>query len=363
MIQQLIDLAIQIQQIPAPTFEEKTRGEFVRSLFVKENLKDVAMDSIGNVLARLPGSDSSARPLIVSAHLDTVFPNRTSLQVRKEAGKVFGPGIGDNSLGVAALFGLLWSLRQRKIELKRDVWFVANVGEEGLGDLQGMREVVNRFGADVTGYLILEGLALGHVYHKGIGVQRYRIHVQTNGGHSWSDYGNPSAVHELAALVTKLTAMDVPSVPRSTMNVGTISGGTGVNVLASDAICELDLRSESPTALTKLIGQAERLIRSANREDVKVTFEIIGQRPAGEITENHPLIQLAVDCSQAQGLSATLTAGSTDANIPLSKGYPALVLGITTGGGAHTIKEFIDAEPVTKGMDVLVKFVEGVCRE
>jgi acetylornithine deacetylase/succinyl-diaminopimelate desuccinylase-like protein len=358
LIGSLIDLAIQIQQIPAPTFEESRRAEFVRGLFIKENLKDISMDAVGNVYARLRGNDSSARPLIVSAHLDTVFPNGTNLTVRREAGRVYGPGIGDNSLGVAALFGLLWRLRSNKIELHHDVWFVANVGEEGLGDLRGMREVVSRFGGNVTGYLVLEGLALGHVYHQAIGVQRYRIHVETAGGHSWSDYGNPSAVHELAALVTKLTSLEMPSAPRTTMNVGTINGGTGVNVIASEAICELDLRSENPIALNRLIDQVEGFIRAANRVGVKTTFELIGQRPAGEIPAEHPLIQTAVRLSQARDLTATLTAGSTDANIPLSKGYPALVLGITTGGGAHTLNEFVEVEPVQKGMDVLVKYVE-----
>ncbi|MDD2922154.1 MAG: M20/M25/M40 family metallo-hydrolase, partial [Anaerolineales bacterium] len=248
----LIDLAIEVQQIAAPTFAEGQRGEFVRGLFEKENLKDVSMDSLGNVYARLPGSQKNAKPLIVSAHLDTVFPTSVNLAVKKEAGKIFAPGIGDNSLGVAALFGILWALREKQIELSHDVWFVANAGEEGLGDLRGMRGVAERFGADVICYLILEGLALGHVYYRAIGVRRYRITAKTAGGHSWSDYGQPSAVHELAALVTQLTAIPLPREPRTTMNVGTISGGTGVNVLASEAKCDLDLRSEDPAALAKL---------------------------------------------------------------------------------------------------------------
>ncbi len=142
---QLIDLAVQIQQIPAPTFSEGQRAEFTRDLFLKENLKDVSMDSLGNVYARLPGKQKKAKPLIISAHLDTVFPISISLQVKKEAGRIVAPGIGDNSMGVAALFGILWSLRERNINLSHDIWFVANVGEEGLGDLRGMRAVVERF--------------------------------------------------------------------------------------------------------------------------------------------------------------------------------------------------------------------------
>lgn len=354
----LIDLAIRIQQIPAPTFAEGPRGEFVRTLFIKEKLKDVSMDSSGNVLARLPGKQKKAQALVVSAHLDTVFPASINSQIKEEAERIVAPGIGDNSIGVAALFGIIWSLREKKIELKHDVWFVANVGEEGLGDLRGMRGVVERFGKGVLGYLVLEGLALGHVYHRAIGVKRYRITAKTAGGHSWSDYGQPSAVHELASLVTQLTAIRLPREPRTTMNVGTIGGGTGVNVLASEAKCELDLRSEDPNMLAKLVHQVEELIIQASRAGVKIVAEVIGERPAGGISAEHELVQLAVRCSQEQGLDVILTTGSTDANIPLSQNIPAVVMGITTGGGAHTTNEYIDINPLKKGIESLVRFVE-----
>jgi len=359
----LIDLAIQIQQIPAPTFSEGLRGEFVRGLFVNEHLQDVSMDSHGNVYARLAGKQKKTKPLIISAHLDTVFPNSINLQVKKEAGKIVAPGIGDNSMGVAALFGILWSLRARKMELEHDVWFVANVGEEGLGDLCGMRGVAARFNNDVIGYLVLEGLALGHIYHRAIGVRRYRITAKTAGGHSWSDYGKPSAVHELAGLVTQLTAIRLPREPRTTMNVGTFGGGTGINVLASEAKCDLDLRSEDPRSLENLIHQVEELFRHADRDGVKVLAEIIGQRPAGEIPADHPLVKLAMDCLHEQGLRGVLTAGSTDANIPLSRGIPAVVMGITSGGGAHTTHEYIDIDPIEKGMNSVIRFVERVGKE
>ena len=354
----VLDLAIQIQQISAPTFAEGPRGEFVRDLFIQEKLEDVSMDSLGNVYARLAGKQKKARALIVSAHLDTVFPAGTKLQIKEEAGKVFGPGIGDNSIGIAALFGILWAIRERKIELKHDVWFAANVGEEGLGDLRGMRGVVERFGKDEIGYLVLEGLALGHVYHRAIGVRRYRIAAKTRGGHSWSDYGQPSAVHELAALITQLTQIRLPREPRTTMNVGTILGGTSVNVLAAEAKCELDLRSEDPVVLAKIVSQVEDIILHWNHEGVKIQAEIIGERPAGQIMADHPIVKLAVECLQAQGMDASLTTGSTDANIPLSKSIPAVVMGVTTGGGAHTLSEYIDTEPIEKGMESLVRFVE-----
>lgn len=359
----LLDFAIQIQQIPAPTFAEGPRAEFVWDLFAKEKLEDVSMDPLGNVCARLPGKEKKARALIVSAHTDTVFPAGTKLDIREEAGRVYGPGLGDNSLGVAALFGILWGIRERNISLKHDVWFVANVGEEGLGDLRGMRGVVERFGAEVVGYLVLEGLALGHVYHRAIGVRRYRITAKTRGGHSWSDYGNPSAVHELAALVTQLTQIRLPREPRTTMNVGTIHGGTGVNVLAAEAKCELDLRSEDPAVLAKVILQVEEIILNWKHEGVKIQAEIIGERPAGEIPADHPFVKLALDCVQEQGLEAALTTGSTDANIPLSKNIPAVVMGITTGGGAHTLNEYIDVEPIERGIGSVLRMVGSVGME
>jgi acetylornithine deacetylase/succinyl-diaminopimelate desuccinylase-like protein len=165
-------------------------------------------------------------------------------------------------------------------------------------------------------------------------------------------------VHELASLVTQLTSFRLPREPRTTMNVGTIVGGTGINVLASEAKCELDLRSEDPSALTKLVHQVEDLLIGASREGVKISAEVIGERPAGEIPAEHEFVQLAISCTREQGMEAILTAGSTDANIPLSENIPAVVMGITTGGGAHTVNEFIDVKPIELGMNSLIRFVE-----
>ena len=356
-VDHVVDLAVQIQQIPAPTFQEQKRAEFVHGLFKAEGLDDVCIDETGNVLAHWK-SNGGGNPLIVSAHLDTVFPLETNLRVTRGSDLIHGPGLGDNSLGVAALFGLLWSLRQRDIQPRGDLWFVANTGEEGLGDLRGMKAVVERFGANVHGYLVLEGLALGHVYHRAVGVKRYRVTARTSGGHSWSDYGQPSAIHELAKLVVELSSLSLPVHPRTTMNVGRLSGGTSVNVIASEASFELDLRSEGQEALTALVSAAERLIQKANRPGVNVQAQVIGQRPAGEIAISHPLVTLAKDCLREQGMDAGLISGSTDANVPLSKGYPAVVLGITTGGSAHTVHEYIHMAPIAQGMEQLVSFVK-----
>jgi len=368
-IQRIIELALQIQQIPAPTFHESRRAEFVRGLFEQEGLKQVSVDEVGNVyglLSRVAQSThptgshakSDARPLVVSAHLDTVFPIEMDVSVRRENSLVHGIGIGDNSMGVAALLGLVWLIRERQINLKGDLWLVANVCEEGLGDLRGMKAVVERYGENVLAYLVLEGMALGHVYHRAVGVKRYRITARTKGGHSWSDYGQLSAIHELSKLVVQLTSLELPKEPRTTMNVGKISGGTSVNVIAPEAWLELDLRSEGQAALEKLIAKVENIIHEAGRPKLSFEVEVIGMRPAGELDPDHPLIELAEVCVREQGLEAILTTGSTDANVPLSKGFPALVLGITMGGGAHTKDEFIKTAPVAQGMEQLVSFVK-----
>jgi len=359
MLDRILDLAVQIQQIPAPTFDEAARGKFVLEMFSHEGLSDLQTDSVGNVFARIPGS-GSASPLIVSAHLDSVFPAETDLAIRRELGRICGPGIGDNALGVAGLFGLLWSLRQAHLGLPGDLWLAANTGEEGLGDLRGMKAVVERFGADPRLYLILEGMALGHIYHKAVGVRRYRVTAHATGGHSWIDYGKPSAIHELSELIAKITALRLPDSPRTTLNVGRIGGGTSINTLAAEAWMELDLRSAAADALAELNRQVETLIQTANRPDVRFDAQLVGQRPAGEMPVHHPFVRLAESCLREEGVQPNLTAGSTDANIPLSRGYPALVLGLTNGGGAHALNEYIETGPLEKGLRQLVHFVKQV---
>jgi len=361
-----LDLAVEIQQIPAPTFDEGQRAEFVRQRFQFEGLSEVSIDPVGNVFGCLPGKGSKL-PLVVSAHLDTVFPQGTSLQVNRQGERISGPGIGDNSLGVAGLFGLVWELGARRVEsetrasrLPGDVWLVANVGEEGLGDLRGMQAVADRFGGGVQAYLILEGMALGQIYHRGLGVQRYRITFQTMGGHSWVDYGQPSAVHELAGLINRLTAIPLPERPRTSLNVGTITGGTSVNTIAAQAELLLDLRSEEPQSLAALAAEVEALVSGTNRTGVRCEAQVVGRRPAGQIAADHPLVRLAARCLQELGIQPRLNIGSTDANVPLSRGYPAICLGLTSGAGAHTTEEYIFTSPLAKGMAQLVSVVQGV---
>lgn len=356
--EKVLDLAIQIQQIPAPTFAEQQRAVFLRDCFASEGLREVTVDALANVYACWPGA-GGARPLVISAHSDTVFPHDTNLAFTRTTDTIHGPGIGDNSLGVAGLFGALWSLRQRGFSPPGDLWLVANVCEEGLGDLKGMRAVVERFGDQPLAYLVVEGMALGQIYHQGLGVQRYRITAHTRGGHSWVDYGSPSAIHELAALLTRLDALPLPEKPRTTLNVGVISGGMSVNTIAPAASLDLDLRSAGKESLQKLIEQVETLVAESCRAGVHCEAEIIGQRPAGEIPAAHPLVRLAEQTLEAQGLTPQKNIGSTDANIPLSRGLPCVCIGITTGSGAHTLQEYIHTRPVAQGLAQLAAVITG----
>ena len=358
LVQRVLDLACDIQQIPAPTFQEAARAAFVRERFTAEGLADVEIDDLGDVFARRPGRDPSAAPVLVTAHLDTVFPPETPLNLTRSAARIAGPGIGDNSLGVAGLFGLIWALQEQP--LPGDLMLAANVGEEGLGDLRGMRRVIDRLGARVRSTIVLEGMALGHIYYAGLGVRRYRITVHAEGGHSWLHFGRPSAIHVLLQLGAKITDLSLPAAPRTTYNIGTISGGTSINTIAREASLDLDLRSESPSALTALAAQVETLAGSFANPEVSVETRVIGDRPTGALPRDHPLVQLATQALGAAGVSdCTLEIGSTDANIPLSRGLPCICIGLTRGANSHRPDEYIDTRDLDRGLAAAIQIVKG----
>ncbi|MBW8011407.1 MAG: M20/M25/M40 family metallo-hydrolase [Chloroflexi bacterium] len=360
IVNRVLDLAVEIQKIPAPTFGEQHRAAFVLEQFKKlDSLKDLVIDDVGNVYARLPGNNV-ARPIVVSAHLDTVFPGDLELAATRSPSRISGAGIGDNSLGVAGLQGLLWALYEDNVSLPGDMWLVATVGEEGLGDSQGMQAVVDRFGGRPLAYIVIEGMAYERIFHRALGVRRYRITIKTKGGHSWVDFGEPSAIHELASLVTKMSAIQLPDSPRTTLNVGLITGGTSVNTIAPTAYLDLDLRSTDLSQLNNLVELIQQEIREANRKGVQVEMDLIGARPMGEIPADHKLVDLASQVLIGQGVTPNLSIGSTDANIPLSRGVPAICIGLTHGGGAHTINEYILTRPLKAGLEQALKIVFAI---
>jgi tripeptide aminopeptidase len=357
-VDRVLDLAREIQQIPAPTFAEERRADFVETRFKQEGLQDVHRDHLGNVYGRLPG-DKRKKPLVVTAHLDTVFPLDVDLSVQKSPGKICGPGIGDNALGVAGLVGLIWSMRAGGATLPMDLLLVGTVGEEGLGNSRGMRAVVDRLGDQALAYLALEGMALGHVFNQGMAVRRFEITCRTGGGHSWVDYGKPSAIHEIAGLISDLKDLDLPGSPRTTWNAGLFSGGISVNTIAPEASVEIDLRSESEAVLTDLEGTLFQLVDALTRPGVDLKATLVGERPAGSIDPGHPLVDLACNSLELAGVEPHLSIGSTDTSIPLHLGYPAICLGLTTGAGAHTIGEYINTLPLAQGLEQLMNVVLG----
>lgn len=352
-----INLIQAIQQIPAPTFAEADRAAFVESQMRALGLQDVRQDDLHNVYGRFPGQHRRA-PLIITAHLDTVFPLETDLRIRENGRLLSGPGIGDNSTGVAGLLLLAKSLIENQIKLTNDVWLVANVCEEGLGDLRGIRAVVEAFGQSAK-YVIVEGGLFGQISHQAIGVRRFRLEVSGPGGHSWGSFGAASAIHVLGHLISAIDKLPVPASPRTTYNVGIIEGGTSINTIAQSAALQLDLRSEDPSALQHLVDSVTDIVHQTNQlrrdEGIHVTMTAIGSRPPGQISRHTALVKTAVDALHYVGSQGiTFMMGSTDANVPLSKGFTAVVLGLTESGNAHRLDEFIDPTRLPDGLSQLL---------
>lgn len=356
-VEQIAALAVEVQQIPAPTGAEAVRANWVERKLAQLKLADVSQDSLYNVYARVPGR-KQAPALLVSAHTDTVFAATTDLSVRvdEEAGRIYGPGIGDNSAGVAALL----TLAELFVKLSAppvDIWLVANSGEEGLGDLRGMRAVVDRLGSSLGAAIVIEGMGLGRVVHRALGSRRYRITAHAPGGHSWSDFGSASAIHVLVQLASDLTRLRVPESPRTSFNIGRVSGGRSVNTIAQDASLELDLRSEDTAALEQAVSDVLEIVQNYQspewvRRNVTVEAMVIGDRPPGGIDAGHPLVQAAMAALRDVGRSdePDLRISSTDANIPLSRGIPSVCVGITEGAGAHRLEEWMEKKPLGQGM-------------
>lgn len=344
--------AIAIQQIAAPTFEEYTRSAYIKAQFSTIGLDRVYQDSIGNVFGYL-GSGQSV--ILVSAHLDTVFPLETDLSIREEKSRIYGPGLGDNSLGVAALLLLAEIFAELPIPPHLSICFVANTREEGLGNLDGIRATLERLQApNIQAALVIEGMAFGYVYHAGIAVRRLKIQASAEGGHSWLGFGKPSAIHALVQLAADITRLSVPSDPRTTFNIGLIEGGHSVNSIATDAHLYLDLRSTSTAAVLDLEDQIHALIKKHQAHNLTLSADLVGDRPAGYISPDDPLIQLALKVLSQLGIKGGLEQGSTDANVLLAHHVPTLVVGVTQGGNAHRTDEFIETAPLVDGIWQLV---------
>lgn len=363
--EQVLAWTREICLIPAPTGREMTRAKHVAALLSQYGLQPT-IDKSGNVTAMRPATADTpaahAQPLrMVSAHLDTVFPAATPLAVTQTDATMTGPGIGDNCLALACLVALAAVLLETQAALPCDVLLVANVAEEGLGNLAGMKEVVGchraRLETPGSGCIVLEGHGLGRVVHQAVGSSRLRLEVQAQGGHSWADHGRTSAIHALAAVICELNAITLPTQPRTTFNVGLIEGGTSVNTIAQDASAVIDMRSIDAAALANLEAQVRAVVARHHNSTVKMSLADIGQRPAGSLSVTSPLAAKAFAVLGAMGLSPVSDAASTDANVPISMGIDAVCIGLTHGRDAHRTDETIETAPVAQGIEQLLRMV------
>jgi acetylornithine deacetylase/succinyl-diaminopimelate desuccinylase-like protein len=360
LVDRVLDLTLRIAAVPSPTGHEGARSRLVADLFREDGLP-VTVDPIGDVVAIMAGAggDHVRPPVLLAAHLDTVFADGTPLPVRREGDRLIGPGIGDNSLGVAAVLLLPALLRAAGTLPAVDLLLTGNVGEEGLGNLRGIRSVMDanpRVGAVVA----VEGHNLGRVTHIAVGSRRLRVEARGPGGHSWGDFGRPNAIHTLARLIAALDELSLPRSPKTTLNVGKIEGGVSVNSIAPSASCLLDLRSVDAGALRQLSERVDRVIAQANRDGVAVTAEVLGERPAGVIPLDRPIVRLAAATLSALGVEPAYDASSTDANVAINRGVPAVCIGLTTGVNVHREDEAIDIAPIASGLSQLALLTLGL---
>jgi len=348
---QLIEWAVELQQIPSPTFSETKRASYLADCFKTLGIQDVKMDEAGNIVCRIPGG--KADPLLIAAHLDTVHPLRQSLRITRNPFSITGPGIGDNALGLAAMLSIAGSFVRASTPPAGDIWCVGTVCEEGLGNLKGIKAIVPLFTKPPHCAIVLEGIGLGQIQQKALGIVRLRITVEAPGGHSWSDYGSPSAIHILVALAASINSIKIPVQPRTSLNIGLIRGGTAINSIAPCAYMEIDLRSEEAETLTSLAGYVKKKTEYVRQEGVKVTVEEIGNRPSGSIPRDDPFLNFGGKILTGLGIPPRFIISSTDASYLIQKHWPVLSIGLTTGSQVHTPEETIDLLPLRIGIEQL----------
>lgn len=346
---------IEFTCIPAPTFAETARADYFVQQFTELKLDRVRRDGAGNVLGELWGTApvQKRRLLILSAHLDTVFPLRSRIEVHRQNGRIYGAGITDNGAGLAALLGLARIFRRAGLRLRDNLLLVANVGEEGEGNLKGMRYLLQQeeICRQVRYVLVLDGASVEHITAHGLGSRRFLVTVEGPGGHSWNDFGLANPIYALASAVARFAQTSVPTDPRTTFNVGEIQGGTSINSVPASASIKVDIRSGS----TEEMGQLSAILETAVREGVeeenrraqtgRLTYELqdIGERPAADLPQNAPILETVRAVDRYLGIRSRVERSSTDANIPLALAIEALSLGGGgQGGGTHSPQEWYD---------------------
>lgn len=346
-LEDLVQENIAVCEVAAPTFAEHERAAYVARRWQELGLTDVFVDETPNVYADIRGKGPGPT-ILVAAHLDTVFPIETDVRVRREGHQLHAPGIRDNSTAVAGLIQLVRGLQNLNLTHNGRLLLVGTAAEEGLGDLRGMKAAMARYGQEVDLVVAVDG-NLGSVIHAGIASRRLRVKVTTGGGHSWGDFGADSAVHALGRMIADISRLEVPTEPRTTYNVGLISGGTSVNTIAQAAEMLIDMRSTCSDSVAQLEQQVREILQ-LHAAGLELQIEVVGDRPGGALAAEHRLVQLARKTLLALGIEPSSGASSTDANVPLSQGVPAICIGVTNGKGAHRLDEWLDFRPMPQGM-------------
>jgi tripeptide aminopeptidase len=352
---QIADYAERICLVPAPPFKEGERASFIAGLF-RDLGYDPVIDDVGNVIVRRAGAGRE-KSVMLLGHTDTVFPEGTEISVKHSNGAMTGPGIGDNSLGAAALLGIARALDDMSLQTAGDLLLVANVGEEGLGNLRGARAAVDQFESELGAVIAVEGHSLGRVTSGAVGSKRIKVTVTGPGGHSWGAFGQPSAIHVLGHIIHEIDSLSVSADPKTTYNVGMIDGGVSVNTIAPSATAVIDMRSVDLDSLNELASSVERIIAAQDSEQISTEIEVLGERPAGQTPDSSPIVQTGLAILRELEMDPYTDASSTDANVPISRGIPAVCVGITRGEGAHRIEETIEIEPISSGIAQLLKLV------
>jgi acetylornithine deacetylase/succinyl-diaminopimelate desuccinylase-like protein len=347
----MFDEQVRINEIPAPPFKEQARAEYYLKKIKEAGLSDASIDKEGNVIGIRRGNAGGKGPkLVVSAHLDTVFPEGTDVKVREKDGRFYAPGIGDDASGLATLLTTLEHLNKSGVRTIGDLVFVGTVGEEELGDLRGMKALF-RDHKDIDGFISLDGVGLGRIVNAATGSHRFIVSFKGPGGHSFSAFGLPSAIHAMGRAVAKIGDLVPPVNPKTTFTVGTVKGGTSVNAISGDATIGIDVRSNSQTELVKFVEKVMAAIHEAVADENKrwnaktpITVEIkqVGDRPAGSVPVDAKIVQAARAAMKAIGAETrSMEASSTDSNLPISLGVPAITLSSSgQGGGSHSLGEW-----------------------
>ena len=370
---------IQLTEIPAPPFKEEARAKAYMDMLKAAGLTDVEMDAEGNVMGLRRGTGKPGGPIVVlAAHLDTVFPEGTNVKVRREGTKLFAPGVGDDTHSLAVLLGYIRALDAAKVQTKKDILFVGNVGEEGPGDLRGVRFLFNKgkYKDRIAAFFSMDGTHAARVVSGAVGSRRYRVTFKGPGGHSYGAYGLVNPMAAMGTAVVEMNKIKTPAQPKTTYVTSVVGGGTSVNSIPDAIWLEVDMRSESKDELAKIDAQflkivddavaAENAARSTAQGKISAEVKMIGDRPTGNTSESAEIVQITAAAARAAGYQPQLGASSTDSNVPISLGIPAVTIGSGgVGGRAHALDEWIDtAKPESMkgkavGLSALIAMAGG----